>query len=229
MSNALVSIRDLHKVYRRGGERIDVLQGVDLEIPQGDFLALMGPSGSGKTTLLNLMGGLDTPSEGSITVGGDRIDRMSGGKLSAWRARHIGFVFQMYNLMPVLTAARNVELPLLLTKLGKADRRKRVQVALSVVGLAERANHYPRQLSGGQEQRVGIARAIVTDPTLLLCDEPTGDLDRKSGDEVLDLLQTLNREHGKTIVMVTHDPHAAARATRTLHLEKGQLVTEVAA
>ena len=229
MSNALVSIRDLHKVYRRGGERIDVLQGVDLEIPQGDFLALMGPSGSGKTTLLNLMGGLDTPSEGSITVGGDRIDRMSGGKLSAGRARHIGFVFQMYNLMPVLTAARNVELPLLLTKLGKADRRKRVQVALSVVGLAERANHYPRQLSGGQEQRVGIARAIVTDPTLLLCDEPTGDLDRKSGDEVLDLLQTLNREHGKTIVMVTHDPHAAARATRTLHLEKGQLVTEVAA
>ena len=229
MSNALVSIRDLHKVYRRGGERIDVLQGVDLEIPQGDFLALMGPSGSGKTTLLNLMGGLDTPSEGSITVGGDRIDRMSGGKLSAWRARHIGFVFQMYNLMPVLTAARNVELPLLLTKLGKSDRRKRVQVALSVVGLAERANHYPRQLSGGQEQRVGIARAIVTDPTLLLCDEPTGDLDRKSGDEVLDLLQTLNREHGKTIVMVTHDPHAAARATRTLHLEKGQLVTEVAA
>ena len=231
MSNALVSIRDLHKVYRRGGERIDVLQGVDLEIPQGDFLALMGPSGSGKTTLLNLMGGLDTPSEGSITVGGDRIDKMSNGrgKLSAWRARHIGFVFQMYNLMPVLTAARNVELPLLLTKLGKSDRRKRVQVALSVVGLAERANHYPRQLSGGQEQRVGIARAIVTDPTLLLCDEPTGDLDRKSGDEVLDLLQTLNREHGKTIVMVTHDPHAAARATRTLHLEKGQLVTEVAA
>lgn len=229
MSNALVSIRDLHKVYHRGDERIDVLQGVNLEIPQGDFLALMGPSGSGKTTLLNLMGGLDTPSEGSITVGGDRIDRMSGGKLSAWRARHIGFVFQMYNLMPVLTAARNVELPLLLTKLGKADRRKRVQVALSVVGLAERANHYPRQLSGGQEQRVGIARAIVTDPTLLLCDEPTGDLDRKSGDEVLDLLQTLNREHGKTIVMVTHDPHAAARATRTLHLEKGQLVTEVAA
>ena len=229
MSNALVSIRDLHKVYRRGGERIDVLQGVDLEIPQGDFLALMGPSGSGKTTLLNLMGGLDTPSEGSITVGGDRIDRMSGGKLSAWRARHIGFDFQMYNLMPVLTAARNVELPLLLTKLGKADRRKRVPVALSVVGLAARANHYPRQLSGGQEQRVGIARAIVTDPTLLLCDEPTGDLDRKSGDEVLDLLQTLNREHGKTIVMVTHDPHAAARATRTLHLEKGQLVTEVAA
>jgi putative ABC transport system ATP-binding protein len=227
--SSLVTIRDLHKVYQRGSERIDVLKGVNLEIPQGDFLALMGPSGSGKTTLLNLMGGLDTPSEGTVVVGGDRIDKMSGGKLAAWRARHIGFVFQMYNLLPVLTASRNVELPLLLTKLGKADRRKRVQVALSVVGLGDRANHYPRQLSGGQEQRVGIARAIVTDPTLLLCDEPTGDLDRKSGDEVLDLLQALNREHGKTIVMVTHDPHAAARAKRTLHLEKGVLVQEVAA
>jgi putative ABC transport system ATP-binding protein len=229
MADSLVDIRNLHKVYHRGGERIDVLQGVNLDIPKGDFLALMGPSGSGKTTLLNLMGGLDTPSEGSITVGGDRIDRMSGGKLSAWRARHIGFIFQLYNLLPVLTAARNVELPLLLTKLSKADRRKRVQVALSVVGLQDRANHYPRQLSGGQEQRVGIARAIVTDPTLLLCDEPTGDLDRKSGDEILDLLQALNRDHSKTIVMVTHDPHAAARASRTLHLEKGQLVSEVAA
>ena len=229
MSEALVSIHDLRKVYQRGGERIDVLQGIHLEIPPGDFLALMGPSGSGKTTLLNLMGGLDTPSAGSISVGGDRIDNMSGGKLSSWRARHIGFVFQMYNLLPVLTAARNVELPLLLTKLGKADRRKRVEVALSVVGLGERMNHYPRQLSGGQEQRVGIARAIVTDPTLLLCDEPTGDLDRKSGDEVLDLLQTLNRDHGKTIVMVTHDPHAAVRAKRTLHLDKGLLVTEALA
>jgi putative ABC transport system ATP-binding protein len=225
----LVKIRDLHKVYFRGSERIDVLQGVTLDIPQGDFLALMGPSGSGKTTLLNLMGGLDTPSEGSIEVAGDRIDKMSGGRLSAWRARHIGFVFQMYNLLPVLTAARNVELPLLLTKLSSADRKRRVQTALSVVGLGDRANHYPRQLSGGQEQRVGIARAIVTDPTLLLCDEPTGDLDRKSGDEVLDLLQILNKEHGKTIVMVTHDPHAAARARRTLHLEKGTLVSEVAA
>jgi putative ABC transport system ATP-binding protein len=225
----LVKIRDLHKVYFRGSERIDVLQGVTLDIPQGDFLALMGPSGSGKTTLLNLMGGLDTPSEGSVEVGGDRLDKLSGGRLSAWRARHIGFVFQMYNLLPVLTAARNVELPLLLTKLGSADRKRRVQTALNVVGLGDRANHYPRQLSGGQEQRVGIARAIVTDPTLLLCDEPTGDLDRKSGDEVLDLLQTLNREHGKTIVMVTHDPHAAARARRTLHLEKGVLVSEVAA
>src|SRR3954453_2492434 len=226
MSNALVTIRDLHKVFQRGGERIDVLQGVNLDIPEGDFLALMGPSGSGKTTLLNLIGGLDTPTEGSIAVAGDRIDKLSGAKLSAWRARHIGFVFQLYNLLPVLTAARNVELPLLLTKLGKADRRTRVQVALSAVGLADRMHHYPRQLSGGQEQRVGIARAIVTDPTLLLCDEPTGDLDRKSGDEILDLLETLNREHGKTIVMVTHDPHAAARAKRTLHLEKGVLVQE---
>ena len=227
--STLVKIRDLHKVYFRGSERIDVLQGVTLDIPQGDFLALMGPSGSGKTTLLNLMGGLDTATEGAIEVAGDRIDRMSGGRLAAWRARHIGFVFQLYNLLPVLTAARNVELPLLLTKLSSADRKKRVQIALSVVGLAERAKHYPRQLSGGQEQRVGIARAIVTDPTLLLCDEPTGDLDRKSGDEILDLLQTLNRDHGKTIVMVTHDPHAAARARRTLHLEKGTLVEEVAA
>jgi putative ABC transport system ATP-binding protein len=229
MATDLVNVRDLHKVYHRGGERIDVLKGVNLEIPEGDFLALMGPSGSGKTTLLNLLGGLDTPSEGSITVGGDRIDKLSGGQLSAWRARHIGFVFQLYNLLPVLTAARNVELPLLLTKLGKADRAKRVQVALSVVGLAERMHHYPRQLSGGQEQRVGIARAIVTDPTLLLCDEPTGDLDRKAGDEILDLLQALNRQHGKTIVMVTHDPHAAARARRTLHLDKGALVAEAVA
>ena len=222
----LVKVRDLHKVYYRGSEQIDVLQGVTLDIPSGDFLALMGPSGSGKTTLLNLMGGLDTPTKGSIDVAGDRIDTLSGGKLSAWRARHIGFVFQMYNLLPVLTAARNVELPLLLTKLSSSDRKKRVVTALNVVGLGERANHYPRQLSGGQEQRVGIARAIVTDPTLLLCDEPTGDLDRKSGDEVLNLLQTLNREHGKTIVMVTHDPRAADCAKRTLHLEKGLLVEE---
>jgi putative ABC transport system ATP-binding protein len=226
MPEPLVKIRDLHKVFRRGGERIDVLQGVHLDIASGDFLALMGPSGSGKTTLLNLIGGLDTPTKGSIEVAGDRIDTLSGGRLAAWRARHIGFVFQMYNLLPVLTAARNVELPLLLTKLGAADRKKRVQTALSVVGLAERANHYPRQLSGGQEQRVGIARAIVTDPTVLLCDEPTGDLDRKSGDEVLNLLQTLNRDYNKTIVMVTHDPHAAERARRTLHLEKGLLVEE---
>ncbi len=229
MSTSLVTVRELHKVFQRGGQRIDVLQGVNLDIPAGDFLALMGPSGSGKTTLLNLIGGLDTPSEGSISVAGDRIDKLSGGKLSAWRARHVGFVFQLYNLLPVLTASRNVELPLLLTKLSKGERRKRVEVALSVVGLADRMHHYPRQLSGGQQQRVGIARAIVTDPTLLLCDEPTGDLDRKAGDEVLDLLQALNREQGKTIVMVTHDPHAAARAKRTLHLEKGVLVTQAEA
>src|SRR5438874_1136169 len=223
MSNSLVTVRNLHKVFQRGGERIDVLQGVNLDIPEGDYLTLMGPSGSGKTTLLNLIGGLDTPTEGSIEVAGDRIDKLSGGRLSAWRARHVGFVFQLYNLLPVLTAARNVELPLLLTKLSKAERRKRVQVALGAVGLADRMHHYPRQLSGGQEQRVGIARAIVTDPTLLLCDEPTGDLDRKAGDEILDLLQALNREHGKTIIMVTHDPHASARASRTVYLDKGQL------
>jgi putative ABC transport system ATP-binding protein len=225
----LVRISDVHKVFHRGSERIDVLQGVTLDIPQGDFLALMGPSGSGKTTLLNLLGGLDTPSKGSIEVAGDRIDQLSGARLAGWRSRHVGFVFQLYNLLPVLTAARNVELPLLLTKLSKSERRKRVEVALSVVGLGDRTNHYPRQLSGGQEQRVGIARAIVTDPTLLLCDEPTGDLDRKSGDEILELLQALNRDHGKTIVMVTHDPHAANCAKRTLHLEKGVLVPEVTA
>src|SRR5262245_15589709 len=224
--DTLVKVRDLHKVYYRGSEQIDVLQGITIDIPSGDFLALMRPSGSGKTTLLNLIGGLDTPTKGSIEVAGDRIDQLSGGKLASWRARHIGFVFQLYNLLPVLTAARNVELPLLLTKLSSSDRKKRVQTALNVVGLGERANHYPRQLSGGQEQRVGIARAIVTDPTVLLCDEPTGDLDRKSGDEVLNLLQTLNREHGKTIIMVTHDPRAADCARRTLHLEKGLLVEE---
>jgi putative ABC transport system ATP-binding protein len=221
--SGLVNIRDVHKHFTRGSERIEVLKGVNLQIPQGDFLALMGPSGSGKTTLLNLMGGLDTPTGGSVEVGGVRIDQLSGSSLSQWRAQNIGFVFQLYNLLPVLTAERNVELPLLLTKLSRSERRKRAGIALKVVGLADRANHYPRQLSGGQEQRVGIARAIVTDPTLLLCDEPTGDLDRKAGDEVLELLQTLNREHGKTIVMVTHDPHAAERARRTLQLDKGVL------
>jgi putative ABC transport system ATP-binding protein len=219
-----VSIRDVHKHFTRGSERIDVLQGATLDIPQGDFLALMGPSGSGKTTLLNLVGGLDTPTAGTIDVGGQRITGLRGAELARWRSRHIGFIFQLYNLLPVLTAERNVELPLLLSKLSKAERRKRVAIALKVVGLSDRARHYPRQLSGGQEQRVGIARAIVTDPTLLLCDEPTGDLDRKSGDEVLELLTTLNREHGKTIIMVTHDPHAAERARRTLHLEKGILL-----
>jgi len=221
--DSLVQIRDVHKVFRRGGERIDVLQGVDLDVPAGEFVALMGPSGSGKTTLLNLIGGLDRPTQGSITVAGDAIDRLSGGRLARWRARHIGFVFQLYNLLPVLTAERNVELPLLLTRLSRAERKRHVATALGVVGLSDRARHYPRQLSGGQEQRVGIARAIVTDPTLLLCDEPTGDLDRKSGDEVLDLLQALNRDHGKTVVMVTHDPHAAERAGRTVLLEKGTL------
>lgn len=219
----LVRIANVHKHFTRGSERIDVLQGASLDIPQGDFLALMGPSGSGKTTLLNLVGGLDTPTSGSIDVASQRISDMRSGELARWRSRHIGFIFQLYNLLPVLTAERNVELPLLLTKLSKTDRRKRVAIALKVVGLTERARHYPRQLSGGQEQRVGIARAIVTDPTLLLCDEPTGDLDRKSGDEVLELLTTLNRDHGKTIVMVTHDPHAAERARRTLHLDKGVL------
>ena len=222
--NALVTITDVHKSFTRGSERIEVLKGVTLDIPQGDFLALMGPSGSGKTTLLNLLGGLDAPSSGRIEIGGTNIGALSGGQLSKWRSHHIGFVFQLYNLLPVLTAAGNVELPLLLTRLSRAERITRVGIALKVVGLTERAKHYPRQLSGGQEQRVGIARAIVTDPTLLLADEPTGDLDRKSGDEILDLLQALNRDHGKTIVMVTHDPRAAERAKRTLHLEKGQLM-----
>jgi putative ABC transport system ATP-binding protein len=224
VSDALVRIIDVHKHFTRGNERIDVLKGVNLAIPQGDFLALMGPSGSGKTTLLNLMGGLDQSSNGRVEVGGVDITSLGGGALSKWRSQNVGFVFQLYNLLPVLTAERNVELPLLLTRLSKAERRKRVEIALRVVGLADRAKHYPRQLSGGQEQRVGIARAIVTDPTLLLCDEPTGDLDRKAGDEILELLQTLNRDHGKTIVMVTHDPHAADRAKRTLHLEKGTLM-----
>jgi len=224
---ALVKVNGVHKYFTRGSERIDVLKGVNLEIPKGDFLALMGPSGSGKTSLLNLMGGLDQPSAGSIEIGGTNIAALSGSMLSKWRANNIGFVFQLYNLLPVLTAERNVDLPLLLTKLSKAERKKRVEIALKVVGLADRAKHFPRQLSGGQEQRVGIARAIVTDPTLLLADEPTGDLDRKAGDEILDLLQALNRDHGKTIVMVTHDPRAAERAKRTLHLEKGVLMEGV--
>ena len=224
--NPLVRVGGVLKFFTRGSERIDVLKGVNLEIPQGEFLALMGPSGSGKTTLLNLMGGLDAPSGGSFEVAGTNLGALSGSRLSRWRADNIGFVFQLYNLLPVLTAERNVDLPLLLTSLSKTERRKRVALALKVVGLSDRARHYPRQLSGGQEQRVGIARAIVTDPTLLLCDEPTGDLDRKSGDEILDLLQTLNQQHGKTIVMVTHDPRAAERASRTLHLDKGVLLEE---
>jgi putative ABC transport system ATP-binding protein len=228
LANELVRVRDVHKHFTRGSERIDVLKGVNLEIPKGDFLALMGPSGSGKTTLLNLIGGLDTPTGGAVEVNGVPVSSLSGSQLSKWRAQNIGFVFQLYNLLPVLTAERNVELPLLLTKLTKSERRKRAGIALRVVGLADRARHYPRQLSGGQEQRVGIARAIVTDPTLLLCDEPTGDLDRKAGDEILDLLQSLNRDHGKTIVMVTHDPHAAERARHTIHLEKGVLTRDEA-
>jgi putative ABC transport system ATP-binding protein len=226
--SALVRVHGVHKYFTRGSERIDVLKGVNIEIPPGDFVALMGPSGSGKTTLLNLLGGLDTPSSGAVEVAGTNIAQLSGGDLSRWRAHHIGFVFQLYNLLPVLTAERNVDLPLLLTNLSKAERKKRVAIALNVVGLAERAKHYPRQLSGGQEQRVGIARAIVTDPTLLLADEPTGDLDRKSGDEILDLLAALNQKHGKTIVMVTHDPRAAERARRIIHLEKGVLIGDAA-
>lgn len=222
----LVKVSGVDKVFKRGSEEVHVLGGLNLEIPNGEFLALMGPSGSGKSTLLNLVGGLDRPSEGTVEVGGQRIDKLSERKLAAWRARHVGLVFQFYNLMPVLSAQKNVELPLLLTKLSKAERKKRAAIALDIVGLSHRSGHYPRQLSGGEQQRTGIARAIVTDPTLLLCDEPTGDLDRKSGDEILDLLQALNKEQGKTIIMVTHDIHAAARATRTLHLNKGQLSTE---
>ncbi|HEY8022713.1 MAG TPA: ABC transporter ATP-binding protein [Thermoanaerobaculia bacterium] len=225
-SGALVRLHGVNKVYRRGEERLEILQDLDLEVAKGEFLALMGPSGSGKTTLLNLLGGLDRPTSGTVEVAGEPIDRLSDGKLAHWRARHVGFVFQLYNLLPVLTAEKNVELPLLLTSLSRSERRQHVATALSVVGLADRSRHFPRQLSGGQEQRVGIARAIVTDPTLLLCDEPTGDLDRKAGDEILDLLQALNREHGKTILMVTHDPHAAARAGRTVYLNKGRLATE---
>ena len=227
-NGSLVDVRGVDKVFRRGSEEVHVLGGLDLSIPEGEFLALMGPSGSGKSTLLNLIGGLDRPTRGEVSVGGERIDRLGQRKLAAWRARHVGFVFQFYNLMPVLSASRNVELPLLLTSLKKKERRQRVETALGVVGLSHRLKHYPRQLSGGEQQRVGIARAIVTDPTLLLCDEPTGDLDRASSDEVLEILRILNREQGKTIVMVTHDPHAAASASRTLHLDKGRLLEEQA-
>ena len=223
---ALVRVEDVEKIFHRGSEDIHVLADLHLQVPTGEFLALMGPSGSGKSTLLNLIGGLDRPTKGSVSVAGERLDQLSDRRLAAWRARHVGFVFQLYNLLPVLTAERNVELPLLLTHLSKAERQKHVETALAVVGLSHRANHYPRTLSGGEQQRVGIARGIVTDPTLLLCDEPTGDLDRKAGDEILNLLQALNREHGKTIIMVTHDPHASARASRTVYLDKGQLSNE---
>jgi putative ABC transport system ATP-binding protein len=222
----LVRVEGVEKVFHRGSEDIHVLSNLNLEVARGEFLALMGPSGSGKSTLLNLIGGLDHPTKGTVRIAGERIDEYSQRELAAWRARHVGFVFQLYNLIPVLTAERNVELPLLLTTLGRAERKKHVATALAVVGLSHRANHYPRTLSGGEQQRVGIARGIVTDPTLLLCDEPTGDLDRKAGDEILNLLQALNREQGKTIVMVTHDPHASARASRTVHLDKGQLSSE---
>ena len=228
MSESMVQVRNVTKVYERGKQKIEVLHGLTLEIPRGDYVALMGPSGSGKTTLLNLIGGLDQPTSGEISVGGRRIDQLSSGQLAHWRAQNVGFVVQVYNLMPVLTAEGNVELPLLLTKLSGAQRRKNVAVALEIVGLADRAKHKPKELSGGQEQRVAIARALVSDPQLLVCDEPTGDLDRKTADEILGLLQVLNREHGKTIVMVTHDPKAAEFARRTLHLEKGQLLEQAA-
>src|SRR4029077_6894150 len=223
-SSALIQVRGLNKTYRRGGENIQVLQGLNLDVDKGDFVAFMGPSGSGKTTLLNLLGGLDVPTSGHISVDGDEVTSMSASKLTQWRARHVGFIFQMYNLIPVLTAFQNVELPLLLTKLSKSERGRHVETALGVVGLSERINHYPRQLSGGQEQRVTIARAIVSDPTFLLCDEPTGDLDRKSADEIMALIDELVGKYNKTILMVTHDPVVAARAHTTLHLEKGVLI-----
>jgi putative ABC transport system ATP-binding protein len=222
--SSLIEVRNLDKIYQRGSEEIHVLQGLNLDVDEGEFVAFMGPSGSGKTTLLNLLGGLDLPTAGSITVAGDEITHMSSQKLTAWRARHVGFIFQMYNLIPVLTAFQNVEMPLLLTSLAKAERRRHVETALSVVGLADRMYHYPRQLSGGQEQRVAIARAVVSDPTFLLCDEPTGDLDRHSADEVLALIEQLVQHYGKTVLMVTHDPRAAQRAKVVLHLDKGILI-----
>lgn len=229
MINPLVNLSRVEKIFHRGGEDVHVLHALDLAIPRGDFLALMGPSGSGKSTLLNLLAGLDKPTAGTVDVDGQRIDQMSSRELARWRARHVGFIFQFYNLLPVLSAERNVELPLLLTSLTRPERRKHVETALGIVGLGHRATHTPRTLSGGEQQRVGIARAIVNDPTIVLADEPTGDLDRKTGDGILDLLQALNRDHGKTIVMVTHDPHAASHAKRTLYLLDGQLSSEMAA
>ena len=223
-TSCLVQVRNLDKQYRRGNEVIDVLQGLNLDVSEGEYVAFMGPSGSGKTTLLNLLGGLDTPTSGTISIGGEEIHALSGKKLTSWRARHVGFIFQMYNLIPVLTAFQNVQLPLLLTGLSKGERRKHVGAALELVGLTGRADHYPNQLSGGEEQRVGIARAIVADPTILLCDEPTGDLDRETGDEIIEILRRLSKEHGKTVFMVTHDPLAAEKADSLLHLEKGSLV-----
>jgi putative ABC transport system ATP-binding protein len=226
MSDTMVQIRNVTKVYERGKQKVEVLHHIDLDIAKGDFFALMGPSGSGKTTLLNLIGGLDSPTEGSMTVGGERIDKLSEGALAKWRSSHVGFVFQFYNLLPMLSAQKNVELPLLLTKLSAAERKKRAGIALQLVGLADRASHKPTELSGGQQQRVAIARAIVSDPDLLVCDEPTGDLDRQSAEDVLNLLQMLNRDHGKTVIMVTHDPKAAEHARHTLHLDKGTLVEQ---
>ena len=225
----LIEIRDVSKIYERGKQKVEVLHHIDLDVAQGEFLALMGPSGSGKTTLLNLIGGLDSPSGGSISVGGQRIDNLGASALAKWRASQVGFVFQFYNLMPMLSAQRNVELPLLLTKLSAGERRKRAAIALELVGLADRASHKPTELSGGQQQRVSIARAIVSDPKLLVCDEPTGDLDRQSAEDVLALLRALNRDHGKTILMVTHDPKAAEYANQTLHLDKGTLVEQTVA
>lgn len=229
MSGDLVVLRDISRIYQKGKERVEVLHKLNLTIAEGDFLALMGPSGSGKTTLLNLLGGLDKPTSGTVEVGGAALQTMSSGALSKWRARHIGFIFQFYNLLPVLTAQKNVELPLLLTRLSSKERANRAATALSIVGLEDRAKHYPRELSGGQEQRVAIARAIVSDPTLLLCDEPTGDLDRETANEILELLQALNRDHNKTIVMVTHDAISAEYATHTVHLDKGTLTAEAMA
>ena len=222
----LVNLRGVTKLYKRGSETVEVLKRLDLAVPRGDFLALMGPSGSGKTTLMNILGGLDRPTSGEVIIDGQPIHTLSDSALSGWRARHVGFVFQLYHLLPVLSAEQNVALPLMLTHLSGHERKKRAMAALTLVGLEDRAKHKPSELSGGQEQRVGIARAIVTDPTLLLCDEPTGDLDRKAGDEILELLQLLNKEHGKTIIMVTHDPHAAAKAQRTLFMNKGVLGEE---
>jgi putative ABC transport system ATP-binding protein len=229
MREMLAELKGVSRVYQKGKERVEVLHELDLLIPEGDFLALMGPSGSGKTTLLNLLGGLDKPTAGTVTVGGAELSSMSNSKLAHWRATNVGFIFQFYNLLPVLTARKNVELPLLLTNLGAKERRKRADIALSIVGLSDRATHYPREMSGGQEQRVAIARAFVSDPTLLLCDEPTGDLDRETADEILKLLQVLNRQHGKTIVLVTHDAQAAEYAGRTLHVDKGKLEERKAA
>lgn len=223
---ALVEIRQLTKSYQRGKQTLEVLHGINLDIMEGDFVALMGPSGSGKTTLLNLIGGIDSPSSGLLKINDQRIDELSGNELAAWRANTVGFIFQSYNLMPVLTAQKNVELPLLLTDMSASERKHRASIALQLVGIADRASHKPNELSGGQQQRVAIARALVSDPRILICDEPTGDLDRKTADEVLTLLQKLNSEFGKTIVMVTHDPKAAEYAKRTVHLDKGTLVTE---